>query len=55
MSSNAWDVIGAKAIGLRAVWVKRQAEAVFDPWEVEPDLVVSSLEELAAGFARPPG
>jgi hypothetical protein len=30
-------------------------ETVFDPWEVEPDLVVSGLDELAAGFARPPG
>ena len=55
VSSNAWDVIGAKATGLRAVWVKRHVETVFDPWEVEPDLVVSGLDELAAGFARPPG
>ena len=55
VSSNAWDVIGAKAAGLRAAWVKRQSEAVFDPWEVEPDLIVGSLDELAAGFARPPG
>ncbi|KAB2936282.1 MAG: haloacid dehalogenase type II [Candidatus Contendobacter sp.] len=54
VSSNAWDVIGAKAAGLRAVWVKRQPEAVFDPWEVEPDRVVSGLDELAAGFASQP-
>jgi 2-haloacid dehalogenase len=47
-------VIGAKAAGLRAAWVKRQPEAVFDPWEVEPDVVVSGLDELAAGFASPP-
>lgn len=51
VSSNAWDVIGAKAAGLRAAWVKRQPEAVFDPWEVEPDVVVSGLDQLAAGFA----
>ena len=37
--------------GLRAAWVKRQPEAVFDPWEVEPDVVVSGLDQLAAGFA----
>ncbi len=52
ISSNAWDVIGAKAAGLRAVWVKRQPEAVFDPWDVEPDVVVSQLDELPAEFAR---
>jgi 2-haloacid dehalogenase len=52
VSSNAWDVIGAKAAGLRAVWVKRQPEAVFDPWEVEPDVVANGLDELAAEFAQ---
>lgn len=46
VSSNAWDVIGAKAAGLRAVWVKRQADALFDPWEVEPDLIIHRLDEL---------
>jgi 2-haloacid dehalogenase len=52
VSSNAWDVIGAKAAGLRAVWVKRQPEAVFDPWEVEPDVVANGLDELAFEFAQ---
>ncbi len=52
VSSNAWDVIGAKAVGLRAVWVKRQPDTVFDPWEVEPDVVVSRLDELPAWFSR---
>ena len=51
ISSNAWDVIGAKAAGLRAVWVKRQPDAVFDPWDVDPDGVVSRLDELTAWFA----
>jgi 2-haloacid dehalogenase len=54
VSSNAWDVIGAKAAGLRAAWVKREQEALFDPWEVEPDVVVSGLDELAAGFRSRP-
>ncbi|HRY16347.1 MAG TPA: haloacid dehalogenase type II, partial [Candidatus Competibacteraceae bacterium] len=53
VSSNAWDVIGAKAAGLRAVWVKRQPDMVFDPWEVEPDIVVSGLDELSARFVSP--
>lgn len=52
VSSNAWDVIGAKAVGLRAVWVKREPDTVFDPWEVEPDVVVSRLDELPAWFGR---
>ncbi len=47
VSSNAWDVIGAKSAGLRAAWVRRKPDAVFDPWHIEPDLVVEDLEQLA--------
>ena len=46
ISSNPFDVIGAKACGLRAAWVKRDAKRVFDPWEFEPDLIVHGLNEL---------
>ena len=47
VSSNPFDVIGAKAAHLRAAWIRRNSEAVFDPWEFEPDLVVSDLSQLA--------
>ena len=46
ISANPFDVIGAKSAHLRAAWVKRSPEAVFDPWEFEPDIVVSDLLEL---------
>ncbi|HUM13719.1 MAG TPA: haloacid dehalogenase type II [Myxococcaceae bacterium] len=48
VSSNAWDVLGAKSAGLRAAWVRRSARAHWDGGGIaEPDLVVSSLAELA--------
>jgi 2-haloacid dehalogenase len=47
ISSNPFDVIGAKACGLRTAWVRRDPKRVFDPWEFEPDLVVTSLEQLS--------
>jgi len=47
ISSNPFDVIGAKACGLRTAWVQRDPKRVFDPWEFEPDLVVHTLNELA--------
>ncbi len=47
VSSNPFDVIGAKAAGLLAAWIKRKPDAQFDPWEIEPDLVVPDLEALA--------
>ncbi len=46
VSSNPFDVIGAKACGLRAAWVQRDPKRRFDPWEFEPDLVVNGLAEL---------
>ena len=46
ISSNPFDVIGAVSAGMRAVWVKRSPEAIFDPWGIEPTLTVSSLAEL---------
>ncbi len=47
VSSNPFDVIGAKAAGLMAAWIQRKPDAQFDPWEMEPDLVVPDLEVLA--------
>lgn len=47
VSSNQWDVIGAKSAGLGAAWIKRDPEAVLDPWGIEPDLVTTDLVELA--------
>ncbi|MFG6177022.1 haloacid dehalogenase type II [Halomonas sp. THAF12] len=47
ISSNAFDVIGARHAGLRAAWVRRSPEAPFDPWGIEPDLTVADLEDLA--------
>jgi len=46
VSSNSFDVLGAKAAGLQAAWVRRSEAAVLDPWEVEPDLVVTDLTGL---------
>ena len=47
VSSNPFDVIGAKAAGLSAAWIQRKPDAPFDPWEIEPDLVAPDLEALA--------
>ena len=47
VSSNPFDVIGAKAVGLVAAWIQRKPDARFDPWGIEPDLVAPDLESLA--------
>ena len=47
VSSNAWDVLGAKSAGLKAAWVRRSTRMHWDGGGIaEPDLVVASLGEL---------
>jgi 2-haloacid dehalogenase len=46
VSSNPFDVIGAAACGWCTVWVKRDPNAVFDPWDHVPTAIISNLMEL---------
>lgn len=46
ISSNPFDVIGAISAGMRAAWVRRSEETIFDPWGIEPTLTVASLVHL---------
>jgi len=46
ISSNPFDVIGAVSSGMRAAWLKRSPEAIFDPWGIEPTLTANSLVRL---------
>lgn len=48
ISSNPFDVIGAISAGMKSAWVKRNPQAVFDPWDIEPTVTVGSLIELEA-------
>ena len=45
VSSNAWDVAGAKAFGYRTCWCNRLA-APMEKLGVSPDLEVSRLDEI---------
>ena len=52
VSSNPFDVIGAISAGMRAAWVKRSLDALFDPWGIEPTLTINSLVNLAEQINR---
>lgn len=43
ISSNSFDVTGAISAGMKSAWIKRTPEALFDPWEIRPTLIVKSL------------
>ncbi len=45
VSSNAFDVVGAKAFGFRVAWINR-ANAPLDELGQEPDVVVQRLDAL---------
>ena len=47
VSGNPFDVIGAATSGWNTAWLRRDPKALFDPWGVEPTLVIESLQELA--------
>ena len=47
VSSNGWDVVGAKAFGFTAVWVSR-AGAPRERHGPNPDAIIASLAELPA-------
>ena len=34
VSGNPFDVIGAKACGLKAAWLRRDPQRIFDSWEI---------------------
>ena len=46
VSSNAFDVIGAVSAGIKAAWLHRFDNVVYDPWGIEPTHVIRSLDQL---------
>jgi 2-haloacid dehalogenase len=49
VSSNSFDVIGAKSFGFKVCWINRTGAAL-DPLGPKPDLVVRSFDELQASL-----
>jgi len=47
VSSNPFDVMGAVNIGMKAAWLQRSHNVVFDPWGIEPTIRIKSLVELS--------
>lgn len=46
ISSNPFDVIGAISAGMKAAWIQRSPDMIFDPWGIEPTVTVSTVREL---------
>ncbi|MBB1378849.1 haloacid dehalogenase type II [Pseudoalteromonas sp. SR43-2] len=48
VSSNPFDVTGAISHGMRAAWIQRSEESIFDPWEIQPNTIATDLLDLKA-------
>jgi 2-haloacid dehalogenase len=46
VSSNPFDVIGAVSAGMKAAWLQRNAEALFDSWGFTPTVTLKHLSQL---------
>ena len=51
VSSNCWDVVGAKAYGFQVIWVNR-LRAPLEELGLVPDLEVADLEGFARALSR---
>ncbi|WP_134704448.1 haloacid dehalogenase type II [Ammoniphilus sp. YIM 78166] len=49
MTSNPWDAAGAKTFGFQVCWINRFNKQ-FDELGVQPDIVISNLDELTEKF-----
>jgi 2-haloacid dehalogenase len=46
VSSNPFDVIGAISFGIKAIWIQRTQNAIFDPWGIKPTATINSLVDI---------
>ena len=46
VSSNPFDVQGAVSYGMQAAWLHRFKDVVFDPWGIEPTIVMQDLVDI---------
>ena len=48
LASRKDDIIGAVSAGMKAAWLQRSPDAIFDPWEISPTVTFQNLSQLPA-------
>ena len=51
ISGNPFDICGARAVGMQALWLRRNPSTVFDPWEFTPTAEAATFTEMALRFS----
>ncbi len=52
ISSNPFDVFGAINIDMRAAWIHRNVDTIYDPWDIEPTFTAQRLDALQEQFEK---
>lgn len=52
VSTNSFDIIGARAVGLKTAWLRRNPNAHLDPFGYESTLIVDDLNQLKKHFPK---
>jgi 2-haloacid dehalogenase len=47
VSSNLWDIAGAKTVGMHTCWINREDKKTNKEIDIKPDYVFSSVEDIA--------
>lgn len=53
ISSNPFDICGARAVGMQAIWLRRNPATPFDPWEFTPTHQVATFADLVRLLTKP--
>jgi len=48
ISGNSFDILGAATYGMHTAWVQRSPQTIFDPWGIQPSVVIKDLTTLNA-------
>jgi 2-haloacid dehalogenase len=50
VSSNFWDIAGAKAVGMQTCWINHDNKKTNEEIHVKPDYVFSSIEDMGNNY-----
>ena len=53
VSGNPFDILGAINAGWNTAWLRRKPGNIYDPWGMQPDLIVGGLDELVRHVLPP--
>jgi 2-haloacid dehalogenase len=51
VSSNLWDIAGAKSVGMYTCWINREDKRTSEEFNVKPDYLFSSIDDIGGNIS----